>query len=186
MNQWYYAHNGTQQGPVSETEFLGLVRAGTIHAGTLIWHVGMADWQTYGRVPDAPRDASLPTAPPPLPPAIQQPPAPQGRGTEPDTERPKIPSHMKAAVLLTLACCFPPTSLVAIVFAAGVNRMLAAGDIAGAMNASRKARLWCWITVVAGILVNGGAILWFLPDLVIVTKSIMDLVHQSSAQDLGM
>src|ERR1035437_7755392 len=59
MNQWYYAQDDTQQGPVAETEFLALVRAGTIDAGTLVWRVGMDEWQTYGRVPDAPRDATI-------------------------------------------------------------------------------------------------------------------------------
>lgn len=180
MNQWYYAQDGTQQGPVAETEFLALVRAGTINAGTLVWRVGMDEWQTYGRVSDAPRDATIP-----LPPPIPQLPAPQGRGAGPDSERPKISNHMKMAVLLTLACCFPPTSIAAIVFAAKVNKLLAAGDIVGAMEASRKAKLWCWITVAVGVLVNGGVILWMLPDLKMAIQSYGVLVHQLSGQGEG-
>lgn len=59
-----------------------------------------------------------------------------------------------------------PMGVVAIIFAAQVNSKLAAGDIAGARDASSKAKLFCWIAVglgiaaaVVGALVNGAAIL---------------------------
>lgn len=42
---WYYALNGTQQGPVSEQDIVRLVASGTINAGTLIWRDGLPDWQ---------------------------------------------------------------------------------------------------------------------------------------------
>ena len=174
MNRWYYVQNGTQQGPVSEEAFLVLVGAGTIDAGTLIWRAGMADWQTYGSVADAPRDASVPPRIPST--------APQG----PAADQPKIPNHMTLALILTVLCCFPPASIVAIFYAAKVNKMAAAGDIAGATEASRKAKLWCWITVGVGLLVNVAAILWMFPDLRTVYKSLTDLTHQLSAQDTGM
>lgn len=45
---WFYATDGKQVGPISQAEFDSLVNAGTIHAGTLVWHEGMADWQPYG------------------------------------------------------------------------------------------------------------------------------------------
>lgn len=185
MNQWYYAQDETQQGPVSETEFLALVRAGTIHATTLIWCIGMDEWQIYARIPAAPRDPTMPITPPPLAPALQQLRAAPPQATEPDSKRPKIPNHMRLAVLLTLGCCFPPTSIAAIVFAAKVNKRLAKGEIAGAMEASKKAMLWCWITIGAAILVNGVIILWMLPDLQAGMKYYNDLVHQLSGQDVG-
>ncbi len=42
---WYYAHNGSQQGPVSEQELSRLMMSGTISASTLVWSEGLADWQ---------------------------------------------------------------------------------------------------------------------------------------------
>jgi uncharacterized RDD family membrane protein YckC len=47
---WYYANAGQQVGPVSESDFDGLVRAGTVKADTLVWREGMANWQAYGTV----------------------------------------------------------------------------------------------------------------------------------------
>jgi hypothetical protein len=187
MNQWYYAQDDTQQGPVSETEFLSLVRAGTIDAGTLVWRVGMDEWQTYDRVPAAPRDASMPLTPPPLPPSPVPAGAPRGQSPQgTGEERPKIPSHLGRAIILTVFCC--PLSflgIVAIVYAARVSGRLAAGDVAGAMEASRKANLWCWITVVASFLIVLALFLWKLPDLWVAYKGFKELFDQLSAQELG-
>lgn len=47
---WYYANAGQQVGPISEADFVGLVRAGTVKADTLVWHEGMANWEPYGKV----------------------------------------------------------------------------------------------------------------------------------------
>jgi uncharacterized membrane protein YhaH (DUF805 family) len=47
--EWYYAVEGTSVGPVSQTEFDGLVAAGSIRNDTLVWQEGMEDWLPYGR-----------------------------------------------------------------------------------------------------------------------------------------
>ncbi len=54
--EWYYADNGTQQGPVPDAEFHRLVSVGRIQSTTLVWKQGMADWQPYSSVaaPSAP------------------------------------------------------------------------------------------------------------------------------------
>ena len=44
---WYYAEGGQQFGPFGDEEFAQLVRQGRVTATTLVWHVGMADWQPY-------------------------------------------------------------------------------------------------------------------------------------------
>jgi len=44
---WYYADAGKQIGPLDEAAFNGLVAAGTIRDGTLVWQAGMANWQPY-------------------------------------------------------------------------------------------------------------------------------------------
>jgi hypothetical protein len=63
----------------------------------------------------------------------------------------QIPNYMAQAILVTLFCCWP-SGIVAIIFASQVNSKLAMGDIAGAMDASNKARTWCWVSV--GVIVT--------------------------------
>jgi hypothetical protein len=70
-------------------------------------------------------------------------------GTRPLMTAP-VPNYMVWAILVTLFC-FLPTGIVAIVFASQVSSKLAAGDRAGAVEASNKAKMWTIISVVVGI-----------------------------------
>ncbi len=54
-----------------------------------------------------------------------------------------IPNYLVQAILVTVFCCLP-FGIAAIVFAAQVNGKVQAGDIAGAMESSRKAKMWAW------------------------------------------
>jgi hypothetical protein len=76
-----------------------------------------------------------------------------------------IPNYLVQSIIATLCCCLP-LGVVAIIFSAQVNSKLAAGDIAGAREASGKAKMFCWISFGIGILgilisllINGAAIL---------------------------
>lgn len=92
------------------------------------------------------------TPPPPPPPPRQTgytaPPPAGGRYTGPP-----IPNYLVQSILVTLCCCLP-LGIVAIVFSAQVNSKLAAGDVAGAMDASNKAKMFCWIAFGIGIAVT--------------------------------
>lgn len=68
-------------------------------------------------------------------------------------------NYLVQAILVTICCCIPG-GIVAIVYAAQVNGRLAAGDYAGAVNASNNAKTWCWVSFGLGIIVGvvGGAI----------------------------
>ena len=55
-----------------------------------------------------------------------------------------MPNYLVWAILATLFCCLP-FGIAAIVYAAQVNGKLAAGDYAGAVEYSRKAKKWCWV-----------------------------------------
>lgn len=48
--QWYYSNNNQQLGPVEDAELQSLAAQGVIHAQTLVWREGMADWQPYSVV----------------------------------------------------------------------------------------------------------------------------------------
>jgi hypothetical protein len=88
------------------------------------------------------------TAQPPQTPPAYQPPAHQAPQYQPSGlqgQRPHIPSYLGWAIAVLLLC-FWPTGIAAVVYATRVDSMLAYGDIAGAWEASRKAKMWCWIS----------------------------------------
>lgn len=81
------------------------------------------------------------------PPPLQPPPPP---GMAPEMPAGQIPNYLVQAILVTLLCCLP-FGIPAIVFASQVNGKAQAGDIRGAMDASKKARMWCWIAFGCGL-----------------------------------
>lgn len=73
----------------------------------------------------------------------------------------KVPNYLVPAIISAI-CCFP-LGIIGVIFAAQVNGKVAAGDIAGAMDASKKAKLFSYIFI--GLAVVGwGAylILWLV------------------------
>ena len=66
----------------------------------------------------------------------------------------KVPNYLIPAIISALCCL--PLGVVGIVFAAQVNGKVAAGDIAGALNASKKAKMFSYIAIGLGIALWGG------------------------------
>ena len=100
--------------------------------------------------PQPPPQSATYTPPPPRPSqSFGAPPPPAGQ----------IPNYLIQSILVTLCCCLP-LGIVAIIFAAQVNQKLAAGDVAGAMEASANAKKWCWIGLISGIVIN--IIIWIV------------------------
>ncbi len=69
---------------------------------------------------------------------------------------PRVPNYLARAILVTLFCC-QPFGIVSIVYAAQVNSKLGAGDYAGAVEVSNKARIWCWLSFGIGL---GWVVIW--------------------------
>ncbi len=65
----------------------------------------------------------------------------------------EIKSGLVQAILVTLFCCLP-FGIVAIVYAAKVSGLVAAGDIAGAREAAKKSNMWSWISFGVGLVVQ--------------------------------
>ena len=63
-----------------------------------------------------------------------------------------VQNYLIPAILSTVLCCVP-LGVVSIIFAVQVNSKVAAGDIAGAMESSKKAKLFMFIAIGAGLLV---------------------------------
>ena len=62
-----------------------------------------------------------------------------------------IQNYLVPAILATIFCCLP-LGVVSIIFAAQVNGKIAAGDIAGAMESSRKAKMFMFVAIGLGLL----------------------------------
>ncbi len=62
------------------------------------------------------------------------------------------PNYLVFAILTTIFCC-QILGIVSIVYAAQVNSKWTAGDIQGAMDASKNAKLWAWIAFGSGLLI---------------------------------
>lgn len=62
-----------------------------------------------------------------------------------------IQNYLIPAIVATILCC-PPLGIVSIIFAAQVNSKVASGDIAGAMESSKKAKMFMFIAVGLGLL----------------------------------
>ena len=61
-----------------------------------------------------------------------------------------VPNYLVQAILVTIFCCVP-FGIPAIVFAAQVNSKLEGGDYTGAVEASKKAKIWCWVSFLLGL-----------------------------------
>jgi hypothetical protein len=62
-----------------------------------------------------------------------------------------IQNYLVPAILATVFCCLP-LGVVSIIFATQVNSKIAAGDIAGATEASKKAKMFMFIAIGLGLL----------------------------------
>ena len=71
-----------------------------------------------------------------------------------------VPNYLVPAILSAL-CCFP-LGIISIVFAAQVNGKVASGDVTGALDASKKAKLFSYIFLGLGILLWGGYLIFAL------------------------
>jgi Interferon-induced transmembrane protein len=61
-----------------------------------------------------------------------------------------VPNYLVPAII-SIFCCWP-LAIPAIIFAVQVNNKVTAGDIAGAQDASKKAKMFSFIAIGLGIL----------------------------------
>ncbi|MGH8107543.1 MAG: CD225/dispanin family protein [Arenimonas sp.] len=108
-----------------------------------------------------------PPTPPPIaepPPATSPPPVSPYQNVSQATRVPdSVSNHLIWAIISTAVativtmltcCCIPlglPSGIAAIVFALKVNKHFEAGDTTGALQASKTAKMWCWVTTALAI-----------------------------------
>lgn len=108
------------------------------------------------RRPDA-TTASQPAQPPPAPPAASIPATPSTGSAD------YVPNFLVPSILLMLFCCLPG-GIIALVYGSTVNSKLAQGDRAGAIAASKSAKMWCMISFgVGGAFAAIWLTLWLVP-----------------------
>src|SRR5690242_7231547 len=71
-----------------------------------------------------------------------------------------VPNYLVPAII-SIFCCWP-LAIPAIIFATQVNGKVAAGDIAGAQDASKKAKMFSFIAIGLGLLGIICYVLFFL------------------------
>src|SRR5215210_6451250 len=60
-----------------------------------------------------------------------------------------VPNYLVQSII-SLFCCLP-LGIVAVIFAAQVNNKVATGDTAGALDASKKAKMFSYISIGLGL-----------------------------------
>jgi hypothetical protein len=80
-----------------------------------------------------------------------------------------VPNYMVPAII-SIFCCWP-LAIPAIIFAAKVNGQVAAGDMAGAQDSSKKAKMFSFIAIGLGLL---GIIIYVIWIVFIVGLSAMN------------
>lgn len=65
----------------------------------------------------------------------------------------RVPNYLIPAIISAL-CCFP-LGIISIVFAAQVNGKVTAGDMTGALDASKKAKMFSYIFIGLGVVLWG-------------------------------
>jgi hypothetical protein len=71
-----------------------------------------------------------------------------------------VPNYLVPAII-SIFCCWP-LAIPAIIFATQVNGKVAAGDIAGAQDASKKAKMFSFIAIGLGLLAGVIYVIWIV------------------------
>jgi hypothetical protein len=155
MEKYYYLDaNSQQQGPVEASE---LTRFG-VSSTTLVWKQGMETWQQAGMIPELSWifPPSMPAGSPPPPPFSGTTPPPYASANVPQANLNYIPQKpdnlLVWSILATVLCCVP-SGIVAIIYSSRVNSLWDIKDYAGANNAAKNAKTWCFISLGLGIVV---------------------------------
>ncbi|MGN0232040.1 MAG: CD225/dispanin family protein [Muribaculaceae bacterium] len=181
MKYWVVIKQGSnapeRKGPMSLEELKGM----DITAETYVWHEGLDKWVVAATLPELsdmfaaepPAMPEPPVEPQPVEsqPALTPEPAPQpqpqlqpqpsladkqaewypyGNSTAGDV----CPPTYLALAIFSLACCFWPLGIVAIVYASKVKSLFLQRLTNEARDASNKARMWSIIAIAVGLVIN--------------------------------
>jgi hypothetical protein len=145
--QWYYSKNGTQLGPIPQSELISKLTSGEVSPADLVWKDGMGDWLPASQVGELsvlrPASVAAPSAvqETAAAPSVVPPVSPYAPPTAP-TE--VISNWLWQSIVVTLLCC-PVCGIPGIIFATKVEGLKLAGNIQGARESAAKAKMWTLI-----------------------------------------
>jgi len=131
--------DGKEYGPITLEQLKQWIAEGRLNLQSKVLPDGSTDWKTVAEIPELAAVVPPPAAPRP------------GMTTMAPTS--DIPNYLWQSIAITICCCLP-FGIVAIVYAAQVKSKLSIGDFNGAQESSRKARMWCWIGLGVGVVIN--------------------------------
>jgi hypothetical protein len=137
-----------EYGPVTADQLRQWFAEGRVDGNTLIRPEHGGTWKPFSSYPDF--AGLFPIAPPSLRAPGAPPLPPQNLPLHPAQ---KVPTYLVPAILSTLCCC-PPFGIVAIVYASQVEGKLKAGDLPGALESSKKAKIWSWLSAGSAIILS--------------------------------
>jgi hypothetical protein len=134
--------DGREYGPAEPENLRQWILEKRANGKTLVQVVGNSAWTPLEQIPEF--AALISSAPPRLnnPPPLQPAVLPVGKPAD---------TYLIPAILLTLCCCMPLGG-VAMFYSAMVGKHNNARNYAAAVEASQKARKWCWIAFIVGAL----------------------------------
>ena len=136
-----------EYGPVSTEQLRQWISEGRVNGQTMVQLEGQHAWRMLSSVSELAPLISVRAS------AIHPAGAEQTGGEEVPLEAAKVQTYLIPAIVITLCCCVPG-GIVAIIYATQTSTKLQAGDVRGALEASNKAKTWCWVSGVVGIIIG--------------------------------
>ncbi|MFK7959579.1 MAG: CD225/dispanin family protein [Phycisphaerales bacterium] len=152
---WVSDADGQVFGPFEGEELKQKLDRGELRIDQPACIEGGETWQSVGDALRASGIAVAPAAPMGAPgaPGMSPPPMGMAPGTYGGADLPKL--DFVLPVLTTLCCCLIG-GIVAIIYTAQGNTAAATGDVAGYQKAANARKTWMIVSLVIGLLVNGG------------------------------
>ena len=151
--------DGQEYGPVTEQQLRQWIVQGRANEQSMVLREGSDDWQPLSSIPEFAAYLGKPQTPTPTPPAVAQPqtsaqlrPQQSTPSAFPRQYEP-IKNYLIPATAITLLCCMP-LGAIAVFHASRVNGKIKSGDIEGARMSSGKAKKWCLISFITGVIIN--------------------------------
>lgn len=125
--QYWALINNVKVGPLSPAQILALGAT----PDTLVWTQGWQQWVPAASVIEF---------------------GFQTRNNHSNNNLPPCPdTYFAWAIVLTLMCCLP-AGIVAVVYSSSVESRYSIGDYEGALKASERAKIWCIVAFVLGLI----------------------------------
>jgi hypothetical protein len=145
--------DGNEYGPVTAEQLRQWIAEGRVSDQTKAQIEGSTDWRPLSTFPEFTEalGSVRRSVPPQVAPPVPSFPRPMAVPAMTPRPAPAVPNYLIWSILVTIFCS-PIFGIVAIVYAVRANSKQSAGEIPPAMEASRKAKMWCWIAFVVGII----------------------------------